>query len=67
MFIVHYCLRLSSLIGPGGLAVETPGGEAEGGVWGRGPGGEEEAVRQLCTCSAEEPSLEAAARSGELK
>lgn len=67
MFDVHYRSWFSSVIGPGGLAVETPGGQAEGGVWGRGHGGEEEAVRQLCARSAEEPSLEAAARSGELK
>lgn len=55
-----------SVIGPGGLAAEAPGGEAEGGVWRRRHGGEKEAVRQLRTGSAEEPALEAAARAGEL-
>ncbi len=58
------------MIGPGGLAAEAPGGEAEGGVWRRCHGVEEEAVwniGRLCTRSAEEPALEAtAARTGEL-
>lgn len=57
------------MIGPGGLAVERPGGEAEGGVWGRRPGGEEEAgwnIRRLRSRSAEEPALETAASTGEL-
>lgn len=56
-----------SVIGPGGLAAEAPGGEAEGGDWQRGAGAEEEAVRRLWrlrSCSAEEPALEAAARTG---
>lgn len=53
------------MIGPGGLAVEAPGGQAEGGVRRRRHGGEEEAVRQLRTRSAEEPALEAAVRAGE--
>lgn len=57
------------MIGPGGLAAEAPGGEAEGGVWKCHPGGKEEAIRdlrQLCTCSAEKPALETAARAGGL-
>lgn len=58
------------MFGPGGLAAEAPGGEAEGGVWQRGPAGEEEAtwdVWRLCTSPSEEPALEAAARSGGTK
>lgn len=61
--------EFSSVIGPGGLAVETAGGEAEGGVWGHRPGGEEEAggnIRRLRSRSAEEPALETAASAGEL-
>lgn len=54
------------MIGPGGLAVEAPGGQAEGRVRRRRHGGEEEAVRQLRPRSAEEPALEAAVRTGEL-
>lgn len=57
------------MIGPGGLAVEAPGGEAEGGVRRRRHGGEEEAVgniRRLCARSAEKPALETAASTGEL-
>lgn len=54
------------MIGLGGLAVEAPGGQAEGGVRRRRHGGEEEAVRQLRPRSAEEPALEAAACTGEL-
>lgn len=60
------CTRFSPLIGPGGLAAEAPGEQAEGGVRRRGHGVEEEAVGQLCSGAAEEPSLEAAVRSGEL-
>ena len=52
------------MIGPGGLAAEAPGGEAEGGVRRRGHGGEKEAVWQLRAGSAEEPALEAAAAGG---
>lgn len=57
------------MIGPGGLAVEAPGGEAEGGVGRRRHGGEEEADgngRRLRARPAEKPALEAAARAGEL-
>lgn len=61
--------KICSVIGPGGLAAETPGGEAEGGVWRCRPGGEEEAVWngwRLCTSPAEEPALEATSRTGKL-
>jgi len=61
--------ELWSVIGPGGLAVEAPGGEAEGGVRRRCADVEEEAVwnvRRLRTRSAEKPALEAAACTGEL-
>lgn len=67
--LVNECSEFWSVIGPGGLAVEAPGGEAEGGVWSRRAGGEEEAVgnvRQLRTRSAEKPALETAAPTGEL-
>lgn len=62
--------ELCSVIGPGGLAAEEPGGEAEGGVRRRLPGGEEEAgwnVRVLRAGPAEKPALEAAAHTGELQ
>lgn len=59
------CSRCSPLIGPGGLAAEAPGEQTEGGVRRRRHGVEEEAVGQLCSGTAEEPSLEAAVRSGE--
>lgn len=54
------------MIGPGGLAVEAPGGQVKGGVRGRRHGGEKEAVWQLRTGPAEEPALEAATCTGEL-
>lgn len=59
------CTELSSLVGPGGLAAEAPGGEAEGGVWRRRHGAEEEAGRELGPCSAEEPALAASTCTGE--
>lgn len=57
-----------SVIGSGGLAAQTPGGEDEGGVWKHHLVAEEEAVRNAGNgrCSAEEPALEAAVGAGEL-
>lgn len=54
-----------SLIGPGRLAVEAPGGQAEGRVWQHRHGVEKEAIRCLCTCTTEEPTLEASTCTGE--
>lgn len=53
-----------SLIGPGGLAAEAPGGKAEGGVRRRRHGAEEEAVGERRPGSAEEPALEASTYTG---
>lgn len=57
--------HLWSLIGPGGLAAEAPGEQAEGGVRGRGHGAEEASVGQRGPRSSEEPALEAPPRPGE--
>lgn len=47
------------------MAVEAPGGQAEGRVWRRRHGVEKEAVGYLCTRSTEEPTLEASTCTGE--
>lgn len=60
------CSQFLSVIGPGGLAVEAPGGQVEGGIRRRRHGGEKEAVWQLRTGPTEEPALEAATCTGEL-
>lgn len=62
---VDCCEEHLSLIGPGRLAVEAPGGQAEGRVWRRRHGVEKEAVGYLCTSSTEEPTLEASTCTGE--
>lgn len=54
-----------SLIGPGRLAVDAPGEQAEGRVWQHRHGVEKEAFRYLCTRSTEEPTLEASTCTGE--